>query len=253
MSGQRRPVVLLRPVPGESVIHRLWAGTKLLIVLILGVMTWVLPSWPALIFVAICVLVIAFAAGIPLGAIPRPPWWFWVLMAITVGVSGLSAGGSGMLLALRAVVLGLVVLAMSILVVWTTPMAELAPAIARLMAPLRLLRLPVDEWAVAIALSLRGLPLLVDEMRMLTAAHKLRPTSRADSGHPSAELSIIDMVVAAMSSAMRRAAEMGEAITARGGTGRLTAYPSRPGKADAVALFLIVVASAAAITLTLLL
>ncbi len=30
---QRRPVVLLRPVPGTSVIHELWAGTKILVVL----------------------------------------------------------------------------------------------------------------------------------------------------------------------------------------------------------------------------
>ena len=27
---QRKPVVLLRPVPGRTVIHDLWAGTKLL-------------------------------------------------------------------------------------------------------------------------------------------------------------------------------------------------------------------------------
>ncbi|MDT5107932.1 MAG: energy-coupling factor transport system permease protein, partial [Mycobacterium sp.] len=25
---QRQPVVLLRPVPGRSVVHQLWAGTK---------------------------------------------------------------------------------------------------------------------------------------------------------------------------------------------------------------------------------
>lgn len=243
----------LRQLPGDSVIHRLWAGTKLLIVLMLGVMTWVLPSWPSLAFVALCVLVFAIAAGIPLGAVPRPPWWFWVLMLIGAGVTAFGSGWPGVLVYLRGVVLGLIVLAMSIMVVWTTPMAEIAPAIARLMAPLRLLRFPVDEWAVCIALSLRGLPMLMEEMKMLRASHRLRPTSRANSGHPSAEMSILDMVVAAMSSAMRRAAEMGEAITARGGTGRLTAYPSRPGRVDAVALILVAAACAAAVTLTLVL
>ncbi len=243
----------LRQLPGDSVVHRMWAGTKLIIVLVLGVMTWVLPSWPSLGFVALCVLVFAIAAGIPLGAVPRPPWWFWALMLIGGVMTALSSGGSGVLVYLRGVVLGLIVLAMSIMVVWTTPMAEIAPAIARLMAPLRVLRLPVDEWAVCIALALRGLPMLMEEMKMLRAAHRLRPTSRADSGHPSAELSIIDMVVAAMSSAMRRAAEMGEAITARGGTGRLTAYPSHPGRIDAIALALVALACAAAITLTVLL
>ncbi|MFC0316166.1 energy-coupling factor transporter transmembrane component T family protein [Gordonia phosphorivorans] len=243
----------LRQLPGDSVIHRLWAGTKLIIVLVLGIMTWVLPTWPSLGFVALFVVIFAVLAGIPLGAIPRPPWWFWGLMGIGMAVTAVSAGGSGVLVFLRGTALGLIVLAMSIMVVWTTPMAEIAPAIARLMTPLRWLRLPVDEWAVCIALSLRGLPLLMEEMRMLRASYRLRPKSNANSGHPSAEMSIIDMVVAAMSSAMRRAAEMGEAITARGGTGRLTAYPSRPGRADAVALGLTALACAAAITLTVLL
>ena len=52
----------------------------------------------------------------------------------------------------------------------------------------------------------------------------LRPHLRTgEAGHPSSQLTIVDMVVAALSSALRRSAEMGEAITARGGTGRLTA------------------------------
>ncbi|MDR2279825.1 MAG: energy-coupling factor transporter transmembrane protein EcfT [Gordonia sp. (in: high G+C Gram-positive bacteria)] len=241
-------IPMLRQIPGDSVVHRLWAGTKLLIVLTLGLMTWILPSWPALGYVAVCMIVFALLAGIPVGALPRPPWWFWAVMAVGVAWSWIARGNDGGLTALRAVLLGLVVLAMSVLVVWTTPVAELAPAIAVLMRPLKLLRLPVDEWAVTIALSLRGLPLLIDEMRLLWAAHRLRPKSSASSGHPSAEPSILDMIVAAMSSAMRRSAEMSEAITARGGTGRLTAYPSRPGRLDAIVLTVFVLLSAGAAT-----
>lgn len=242
-------MVPLRQVPGDTFVHRLWAGTKLLIVLILGVMTWVLPSWPALGMVAAVVVITALIAGIPLGALPRPPWWFWGLIALGVAVNA-SFGLAAVVVFLRAVVLGLVLVASSILVIWTTPMAEVAPALAKLMRPLRILRLPVDEWAVAIALCLRGLPMLIDELRMLRAAHRLRPTAKGRSDHPSAEMGIMDMITAAMSSALRRSAEMAEAITARGGTGRLTAYPSGPGRADAVALVVIGLACAVAITLT---
>jgi len=237
-------IPMLREIPGDSPVHRLWAGTKLIVILLLGLMTWILPSWPALGYVAACMIAFALVAGIPVGALPRPPWWFWALIAVSVAWSWIARGSDGGLTALRAALLGLIVLAMSVLVIWTTPVAELAPAIAVLMRPLRWLRLPVDEWAVTIALSLRGLPLLVEEMRLLWAAHKLRPKSNAASGHPSAEMGIVDIIVAAMSSAMRRAAEMSEAITARGGTGRLTAYPSRPGRLDAVVLTVFVVVSA---------
>ncbi|MGB3303515.1 energy-coupling factor transporter transmembrane component T family protein [Gordonia sp. (in: high G+C Gram-positive bacteria)] len=243
-------IPMLREIPGDSPVHRLWAGSKLLIILALGLMTWVLPSWPGLGFVAICLIIFVVVAKIPLGALPRPPWWFWLLMAVTVAWSWVARGSDGGITALRGVLLGLLVLAMSVLVIWTTPMAELAPALARLMAPLRILRLPVDEWAVTIALALRGLPLLVEEMRLLWAAHRMRPKSRADSGHPSAEMSILDIIVAAMSSAMRRSSEMAEAITARGGTGRLAAYPSRPGRIDAIVLTVFAIACAGAITVS---
>mgnify|MGYP000041125722 FL=1 len=245
--------VPLRQVPGDSFVHRLWAGTKLVIVLILGIMTWVLPSWPALGMVAAVVVITALVARIPLGAIPRPPWWFWGLIGIGVAFNVSFAGIPGALVFLRAITLALVLVASSILVIWTTPMADVAPALARLMRPLRWLRLPVDEWAVAIALCLRGLPLLIEELRMLRAAHRLRPTAKGRSDHPSAEMGIMDLITAAMSSALRRSAEMSEAITARGGTGRLTAHQAGPGRADVVALIVIGLACAVAITVTLVL
>ncbi|WP_288337030.1 energy-coupling factor transporter transmembrane protein EcfT [uncultured Gordonia sp.] len=244
--------VPLRQVPGDSVIHRLWAGTKLLVVLVLSVMTWVLPSWPALGMVAAVLVITALIAGIPLGAIPRPPWWFWGLLLLGAAVNAAVSVAAVVVFA-RATALGLVLVATSILVIWTTPLADVAPAIATLMRPLRWLRLPVDEWAVSIALCLRGLPMLIEELRLLRAAHRLRPTAPADSGHPAAEMGIIDMVVAGMSSALRRAEEMAEAITARGGTGRLTAYPSRPHRRDWFVLGIVAVACAGAITATVLL
>jgi energy-coupling factor transport system permease protein len=43
-------------------------------------------------------------------------------------------------------------------------------------------------------------------------------------------------MAAAMTVSLRRADEMGDAITARGGAGQISALPSRPTTADAVAL-----------------
>lgn len=174
----------LREIPGDSVIHRLWAGTKLIAIALVGVLMWVLPSWPALGAVAVVVVGVALLAGIPLGAVPKPPWWLWALAAASVGLSTLVAGVSGGLVTARSVLLGLLVIAVSVLVVWTTPAAQLAPAIATLLTPLRWLRLPVDEWAVVIALCLRSLPLMVDELMVLRAVHRLRPRTveRSASG-----------------------------------------------------------------------
>ena len=40
--------VVLRQVPRFSPIHRLWAGTKLIVVLLLSITLVVAPTWPAL-------------------------------------------------------------------------------------------------------------------------------------------------------------------------------------------------------------
>jgi energy-coupling factor transport system permease protein len=47
---------------------------------------------------------------------------------------------------------------------------------------------------------------------------------------------LIDLLAAGITVALRRADEMGDAITARGGTGQISAAPSRPRRADWVAL-----------------
>jgi len=43
-----RPMVLLRPVPGKSAVHDLWAGTKLLVVCGISVLLTFYPGWIAI-------------------------------------------------------------------------------------------------------------------------------------------------------------------------------------------------------------
>ncbi len=142
----------------------------------------------------------------------------------------------------RFVAVGVALLVAAALVGWTTPLGEIAPAVSRLLAPLRLVRVPVDEAAVAVALSVRSLPLLVDELRTLVAARRLRPApprrpGTRDLQHWLDEL--VDLLVAALAVSMRRAGELAEAITARGGTGLIAARTMRPRLADGVALLVV--------------
>jgi len=243
--------VLLRPVPGDSVVHRLWAGTKLLCVVVLGLTLSLVPSWPAIGVGSAVVLGAAWLAHIPRGVVPRLPFWFWLalligaLLALPSGgspsltVAGSNIGLGALLVYLRLTALGVVLIAASALVGWTTPLGEVAPAVARLGAPLRCLRLPVDEWAVAMALSLRSLPLLIEELRILRAARQLRPRRVRRRSWRTGFAELIDVVTAAMAVSIRRAGELGAAITARGGTGQLAAHPATPGWRDALALVVV--------------
>ena len=167
---------------------------------------------------------------------------------------GLDIGLGGLLKFLRITALSIVLLALGGMVSWTTNVAEIAPAVAKLGRPLRPLRVPVDEWAVALALALRAFPMLIDEFRMLYAARSLRPkavlTRRRDRRRRWA-LEVVDLIAAAVIVALRRADEMGDAITARGGAGQISAAPSGPKLRDWVALAIVVAVCGAALALEL--
>jgi energy-coupling factor transport system permease protein len=265
--SERRPsrsVVLLRPVPGTSAVHDLWAGTKLLAVGGISVLLTFYPGWIAIGLVAALVLTAARIARIPRGVLPMVPRWFWMLLLLG-GVSAAFAGGSpvihlagvslglgGLLNFLRITTLSIVLLGLGGMVSWTTNVAEIAPAVASLGRPLRFLRVPVDEWAVTIALALRAFPMLIDEFRVLYAARRLRPKRQADTRRErrrNRAREAVDLLAAALTVTLRRADEMGDAITARGGIGQISAVPSRPKQADWIALTIIVAVCAVAVVL----
>jgi len=243
-----RPVVLLRPVPpGDSAVHRLWAGTKLIVVFGISVLLTFYPGWAPIAAVALLVFTAARIARIPRGALPSIPRWLWVLLVVG-GATAAMAGGEpaglgGLLNFLRITALSIVLLGLGAMVSWTTNVAEIAPAVATLGRPLRLLRIPVTEWAVALALALRAFPMLIDEFRVLYAARRLRPRVRPRTRRERRRLwarEAIDLITAAITVTLRRADEMGDAITARGGIGQISASPARPGLRDAVAVALVV-------------
>lgn len=262
----RRPVVLLRPVPGDTVIHRLWAGTKLLSVAVIGAVLTFYPGWVPIGLVALLLAVAIRLAHIPRGTVPTIPRWLWVLLVLG-GVTAAFAGGSpavsvfsidlelgGLLNFLRITALSVVLLGLGAMVSWTTNVADIAPAVATLGRPLRVLRIPVDEWAVSLALALRAFPMLIDEFRVLSAARSLRP--RDVDGPRGGRyrrwwLGVIDLLAAAITVALRRADEMGDAITARGGAGQFSALTSRPRWPDAVAALTVLVICGSALALEL--
>lgn len=238
---------LLRYVPGDSFVHRMWAGTKLIAVTAFGAVLSFKASWGAEAVLGACLAVTVGVARIPRGVAPRLPRWLWLALALgagaallsggspTVHVGGLSIGLGSLEQWARFVVLTVLLLLAAGLVGWTTPLADLAPALSRLLGPLRRLRLPVEELVVAVSLSVRCLPLLVDELRVLYAARRVRRPSAPKSAREVVEEGV-DLLVCALVAATRRAREMGDAIEARGGFGAVGAPTRGLGWRDALAL-----------------
>ena len=237
----------LRHVPGNSPVHRMWAGTKLLVVAGVGIAVVAQPSWLSQ-AVAGAVLVAALvAARVSLTAVPRLPRWFFYAVAFAgflalmaggkpeIHTPGFSIGFGGLIDWLRFTTLTVIVLGFAVVLGWTTHLADLGPALTLLFAPLRIVRFPVDEVVAAVTLCVRCLPLLVDELRTLYAVRRLRhpevPTTLKEE-----VLNLHDLLVGALVSALRRAREMADAIDGRGGVGPAPRLPVRLRMPDYVAL-----------------
>ena len=139
--------------------------------------------------------------------------------------------------------LAIVLVVSGAIVGWTTPLGDVAPALERLFRPLRWLRLPVDEWIIAIGLAIRCLPLLIDEIRILAAARKLRAEDEPEKHEtPRAVVRQVlaethDLMATAIVVSIRRARDLADAIVARGGLGAASNLPgARFGVTDAVVL-----------------
>jgi energy-coupling factor transporter transmembrane protein EcfT len=109
---------------------------------------------------------------------------------------------------------------LSLLLIWTTRVEDLPAAFTRIAWPLRRLGLPVSEWAHTMTFAVRTLPLLRDEFRVLIAARRLRPGPRSASRRVRARArgrALLDIIVAVVASAGRRASDLGRTATQRGG------------------------------------
>ena len=94
--------------------------------------------------------------------------------------------------------------------------------------------------------------MLLVEFRLLFAARRLRPRAVLPEGKPRRRrflADLVDLLAAGVTVALRRADEMGDAITARGGTGQISAAPSRPKAIDWLVLGIVAAVGAVAIVL----
>lgn len=246
---RRRPrrggidVVLLRRLPHDSSMQRMSPATKLIALALLTVATLLNTSWAQLAALATVLAAGLIAARMPRRAIPRMPTLFW--LALGVGFALALSGGRPAEF-IRLVCFTLAFLLLSLLIALTTDLGKLAPTLRAFGAPIRRLGIPADEWASTAALTIRCLPLLLEEARTVLAARRLRPPERSLAGMFRA---LLDVITASMTAAVRRANDLGEVIAIRGGTQVPVLIPRGAGRAlavgraDVTALILVVAAS----------
>jgi energy-coupling factor transport system ATP-binding protein len=234
------PGINPRTLPWSSSAHRLWAGTKLAVLGCVVLALAARPTWPSLAAAAVVLGGWAAAARLPRSALPRVPLWF-VLASLVNGILvTLGAGVDGLTRWALFTAIAVLSLFGALLLVWTTPLADIPPLLQQLARLTQWTRLPVTEWTAAISLGLRLLPLLRAECgtAIRVAAQRNRPAPDGKHRWADRRRQANSAILLCCATALRRAGEMGEAITARGGlgSGAVAVVDRKPSRPDLIAL-----------------
>lgn len=140
-----------------------------------------------------------------------------------------------MLIRLLSLVLGT-----SVLVSFTTSPLELTDAIESLLSPLKLVKVPVHEFAMMMSIALRFIPTLIEETNKIISAQKAR-CADFESGNLANRLkALVPILIPLFVSSVRRAEELADAMECRcynGGEGRTKLKVMKARLSDYIFLF----------------
>jgi biotin transport system permease protein len=190
-------------LPRESPVHRMRAGTKLLLMLLAGAGSVFLDQ-PWQVVVAILLVLGAYLlAGLSLRlAIKQVRPLLWIVGA--VAIVHVIVNGWERAAVFVGVIVSLILLAA--LVTLTTRTADMVDAVVRAIGPLRRVGVQPERLGLLLALGIRSVPVVV------SMAEEVRDAQRARGLTASPRAFAVPLIVRAL----RHADDLGDALVARG-------------------------------------
>lgn len=165
--------------PGRTILHRLPAGTKILALLVAGLVVTLAPGWRSALVALACAALLVVLSRMPFAVLGRALRGL-ALVALLLGAWLTWQKGWERAVATVGDLVALVLLAT--VVTTTTPTDAILDAVARALRPLRPLGVDPDRVALAFALVLRTIPAtigLAEETREAARARGLERDPRA--------------------------------------------------------------------------
>lgn len=240
--------------PSDSIIHRADPRFKIVILVLFLVTVFFCESFLSFGFLTFFVLATVFAARVPLLKVLKSLKAVIIILVITAALMMIFYADNGKPLAewgifhiyangiYAAIKLGwrlmLLVIMPTVLTLTSTP-TELCDGLESLLKPLKLIRLPVHEFALVMSIALRLIPTLIEETDKIVNAQKAR-CAPFESRNPFKKIkAMIPVLVPLFVSSFRRADELADAMDSRcyrGAKGRTRMKTLRFGVGDVLGL-----------------
>lgn len=249
--------------PARSPIHRADPRMKVIIAIFYIVCTFLCQNIVSFLLLLASAILLVVLSRIPLSIVMRGIRPVLVIMAITSLVNVFWTKGevllvefwvieiylegvyNALLLIIRFVVL---IIGTSMLMTYTTTPIALTDAMEDLLKPLKVIGVPVHDFAMMMTIALRFIPTLIDETDKIMTAQKSRGADFTNGSLTKRAKALIPVLIPLFVSAFRRAEELAVAMECRcyhGGKGRTRMTVRHLHFGDFVFLFAVVALGAA--------
>jgi energy-coupling factor transport system permease protein len=242
------PVPFGQYVPGDSAVHRLEPRAKLGLAVLYTVLLFTSSTWAGFAVAAALAIAAIAVSGVPLHLALRglrPVAWLlaftlvvnalrWQPPVALVRMGPLAVDGHGLATGLFFVArIVLLVVGTSLLTLTTSPVA-LTDALAELMRPLLVVRVPVDDIATMFSIALRFIPTTSEEAEKIVVAQTARGAVFDEGGPVKRARAWVPVLVPLLVNLFRRADDLAVAMESRcyTGVGRTRLHESRMRSAD---------------------
>ena len=246
-----RDIIIGQFYQTESVIHRLDPRVKLGGTLLYIISLFCFDNFIGYVLAILFLGIIIRLSHVPFKLMVRGMKAILFLLLITavfnlfltpgeplVSVWKLSISKEGLVLAVTmAVRLSLLIIGSSIMTLTTTP-NNLTDGMEKMMAPLKVFRIPVHEVAMMMSIALRFIPILLEETDKIMKAQMARGADFESGNIFARAKALVPLLIPLFVSAFRRANDLAMAMESRcyrGGDGRTKMKPLVYARRDAIA------------------
>ncbi|MCM1285899.1 MAG: energy-coupling factor transporter transmembrane protein EcfT [Acetobacter sp.] len=215
---------------GNSVIHRLDATIKIILLVIIltaVVTTNTLIGYIILIaFTALAAAVSKIGINASLGNVKRMTWFFIIIFIMNfcfyktenawISFWIFTPSYEGFMQGIKVVVRVIVLLILCNILNASTPPIEITKAVENIILPLKIFKVPTEQIALIITVAIQFVPTLFEEADMIKKAQTARGAKFESRKLKDKAAAVIPMVVPIFVSAFRRADELSMAMEARG-------------------------------------
>lgn len=226
----KNKLIIGRYLPNNSVIHRLDPRAKLIFVFVFIIFIFFAHSFATFAWVILLILCFMKMANIQFWFLIKglTPIFFFLIFTFLMHIFFTHGGTTlleigfikidsigvleGIFISLRLIT---IVMVATIMTLSTSPI-DLTDAFEKLMAPLKLFKIPVHQLSMIMSIALRFIPTLMDELDKIILAQKSRGSEISSGSLMTRIKAFIPLMIPLFISAFQRADELAIAMEVRG-------------------------------------